>query len=505
MDAHLYIAENYNFEGSDSPVFRTFTTLLEEGWEIQKQSFGATNEFSFSLLERDDRTVSLRSILNREMFLFSIDTPSGYKIFSGIIVIVSTESINPEIKRLDCVALGWEFLFDHSVFTYSYPLDVSQGDIIGGRDADPSDPNKEALKSCFEYASNNFVYDNTTRGFLPWTISRTNIEDGLANVTKRIYNQQNIRALLDKFSLESGYVWRVDSDKTVFYHKPNALVSDIILADESSLYPIDYHKVFPFEKLKRRVDISKLRNHIIIKGNTDVSESISSIEYSSILVTDLGFLSLNKAFVEYPGQNTPRVWFNGVEWTVGRNGIDRPEDFDVIWADFAVASTLRLSRNRLVELQAATGNSVLRVQGLVNEGVVYSDKDEPSIRDFGPKVRVINDPTITDKAEATIRAQAELFRLSKTVEVLRLSVLVDSTDSYNFNNRSYILRELDAGKLIRAISVQHEFDEFYLVDTYTIEHLGGEVYKLNLVLLSVDQDYDPAEQYPYELEDLYGF
>ena len=55
MDAHLYIAENYNFEGSDSPVFRTFTTLLEEGWEIQKQSFGATNEFSFSLLERDDR------------------------------------------------------------------------------------------------------------------------------------------------------------------------------------------------------------------------------------------------------------------------------------------------------------------------------------------------------------------------------------------------------------------------------------------------------------------
>ena len=68
--------------------------------------------------------------------------------------------------------------------------------------------------------------------------------------------------------------------------------------------------------------------------------------------------------------------------------------------------------------------------------------------------------------------------------------------------KSYIIREVDAGHLITVRSSLHRIDGKYFVDTYELEHLGGQIYNLTLTLRSINSELPNPVEYPLTSDDL---
>ena len=486
MRVQLLIAKQFDYIGNYFLYFNDYTFYLHENWEVTKQLHGGTSEFSFVLEERynpsnPDFDVDHENLLNRQVLLEN-STSGVDRVFGGVITKADASTLNPQTRRFNCRALGWEHILDLSTFSASYTSALSQGDILGGNTA-------RGIQSCFAHADS-IEPDPFRQKFNGWTRERIDIEDGIKTITELSYNKTNIRQLFNKFSLDAGYIWGVTANRRVFFLPGNSrrLKTDIIIADT---HPdlLKKRNVYPAHKFQYIIDATKLRNHIVIRGDTVRSEKVVTQTYSYGQIEQVSgiasILILNRNFVEYEdpvtgeARDVPRVFIVDAETNTERElvvgaGVSIPDVTECVWLQSGVKSTLIFDQ----KIRIKNTVEAVRVESQVNESVEFEDVEPDSLERFGRFTQVIIDTSIRTDGQAGARIRSELNRLAKGVEVLKFEVLVDT--SKNEPNSSYIIRTLDVGKTFQLINKLHRLDREYQVDTYSIEHLGGEVYNLRI-------------------------
>lgn len=443
------------------PVLRDYTYYLQEGWDFTKQSNGGTAEFSFTLEERftpeEEATllqdyarwveagslgtfsvphpIHIPNIINHEVILNSTDD-LGTPIFGGILTKCKARTKNPFQRYLECTALGWEHLLDLSTFSYSYTGPVSHGDILGGNES-------EGIPSCFDNSRNNFNIPDYERGNIKWNINRFSIKAGLPDVERRSYEAQNIRQLFSKFSIDSGNVWGVKSNKEPYFWPPATEHADIQLLDEHADFSekkdrtndgsLRFHKFYPFHNFDYVLDVTKYRNHVILRGAQTRSEKNIKEEYTADQIDSNNVLVLGRNFIEWIDESTQvsedtlRVSVNGLQVSVGSLGTplktgseDDPDTaVDVEWIIDGINSILRFS-------PVVFPISLVEVEGREFRTLIEEDEDEEAILQVGRLTEIINDPSINTRQAARYRLGSELYRLGESLEVISLSILVDT-------------------------------------------------------------------------------
>ena len=486
MRVQLLIAKQFDYIGNYFLYFNDYTFYLHENWEVTKQSHGGTSEFSFVLEERynpsnPDFDVDHNNLLNRQVLLENSSRGID-RIFGGVITKADASTLNPQTRRFNCRALGWEHILDLSTFSASYTSSLSQGDILGGNQS-------EGIQSCFAHADS-IEDDPFKQKFNGWIRERIDIEDGIKDITELSYNKTNIRQLFNKFALDAGYIWGVTANRSVFFLPGNSrrLKTDIIIADE---HPdlLKKRNVYPAQKFQYIIDATKLRNHIVLRGDTVRKPEVIKQTYAYTQLDTLPggtvILELNRNFLEYEDpvtgelSDTPRVFIQDAETNEERElvvgaGVAQPDVTECVWIQAGVRSTILFERH----IKIKNTDKAVRVESQVNESIEWEDVEPDSLERFGRFTQVIIDTSIRTDEQASSRIRSELNRLSKGVEVLKFEVLVDT--SKNEPNSSYIIRTLDVGKTFQLINKLHRLDREYQVDTYSIEHLGGEVYNLRI-------------------------
>lgn len=551
-------------------VQHAFTRFLQEKWRIVKQAYAAKDTFEFvlrdtkgtlldevnSLYGYPNRTFNTRSFLNREVVLVHGDFVGANErhfLFGGIITEVTATSVNAYEVIYKFNALGWAYLFDDTIVTVSYPFAVTQGNVVGGFSNDPNTTDHfDVQQNLAASTTTGEIYGDTTSmfnrvekdtgstiehpftregrlGFIPWIIDRENIFDGRKDLGSLDVVDKSISSVLNEFANHSGYIWRVDSNKTLHFRPPNQVqagatqITLVYHPTEAEWYTGSFPN-YPYHKFSRRIDITKLKNHIIMKGGRERSDKRVR-EFVQPQLTSTGEIArvyrLKKLFVEYDvgGAETetdrPKVYTRDsasgqyAELRVGKYGsnvsledlaIDTdPKEYDVFFYDNVRPNQIQLATTVNVSLD---DDAAIVVEGYTLDRVNEYVSNDKSVRDFGRKSLVITQSSTLTKSALNEVARGKLFELSQNSEVLKLKVLVDSTGS-NTNadpthTRSVILRDLDAAKTVKVINPLHglpeDNDNQYLIATYILSHLGGEVYEVDLTLTLVYPELLPTTE-----------
>lgn len=570
---------------------KDFTSYLQQKWTITKQAYSAKDTFEFTL--RDTKGTifdnehpfpptanqlstkhTLASFLNREVVLVHGDFAGANErafLFGGIITEVVATSVSPFELMLKFNALGWAYLLDDTVVTATYGYPTSQGNIIGGFSNDSSINHYDTLhtlplqndtqvygdtRSMFRQVEKEIgtplehpfeTGDKSKTGFVPWVIDRKNIFHGRKDVASRLdLSEKSLSSVLTQFAEASGYVWRIDSDKTLHFRPPNQVpagsatpnspldengnpiidrIITFVYDPTPSEWFIGVYPNFPYHKFSSRIDITKLKNHIIIKGGQGDSEEIG-IELIAADLTDSGALKRvynieNFTFLYYALDGTeiesraPRILARSsesaeyVELTVGLaasgsdadlKDIDGNGEYDVLFH-----SNLINSQFQQVELSPSVtitngDPAAIHVEGIYAIRLKVQEHNDDSIFRYGRKTLVMIESTAIDTEDMRILAKGKLYELSQNAEVLKLKVLVDTTGSAAdpTHVRSLILRDLDAAKTVRVINPLHNItkEETFLIETMRLAHIGGEVYEYDLTLRRVYPEYLPLVDDP---------
>ena len=391
------------------------------------------------------------------------------------------------------------------------------------------------------------LYDPEYRGRSLWKIDRKNIQDGgpLGGAGSLSYQYQNVRELLDKFARETSYVWYVSSNKTLYFELPHQRrVGDsrarVLLMDENFSRPIDdgslNYFVHHYHDFRRRLDSKKVRNVIHFWGATVLSRQnvtrvyrglgedkepdengylppdVYTVEHSfeayhegedrrtvpKVELLKARYTNTSTAQVKSLGDSAYRelkvanitsnqVWFleNVPDY------VEEPTEeqiADVFWDPFS--KTFHFSRDN----KPVRHPESIRVTATVHEPLFQEASDNASIETYGRRVKAIYDQSERSSLIAKQRAIRELFELSRESDVVNLKVLVDTT-STGLNSeaqarRRYILEQLDAGRIIGVQYGLHNvaLDRTYLIETYKLEHLGGEKYLVSLTMTLVNTE-----------------
>ena len=549
--------------GETYSYFQRFTatgsrpSYLESGWKVTRYANGgAADTFEFTLRDVDGKLLydegqqaffTVRDLMNREVILWHTDYTAVY-LFGGTMTEINVTTLNPSEVILKCTARGWAHLLEDVVVSSFYPRLTTQGNIIGGFPDVSTLVNGNVVeegraypptRSIFHYVEGgseinpddpNELHFKERRNTIGWRLYRTNIYDGLQVASTTQFRDKTIRSIITDFARNAGFIWRVDPDKAVHFKPPNQEKAGdgtnnitFIYGPEAMRQAEPVFPNYPYHKFSQRIDVSKLKNHVVVIGGRARS-SEQRREYLNgdgvtkefELVRQFGPFD-PEASTDTQDGKTPRVLvWNGTAFdnlrvanafydgVPGVLPIGDAEEYDVIWDN---------SNARYPQLLTFSDD---KVPPNIAAAVIVSSYDfetrkgeeslEPSIEAYGRKTLVVTDENSErDQERLERKAYGLLYEHGQDAEVLRLSVLADTTSSTptNVNAGSKLLRYLDAGKTVIVNNTLHNVESStdYLIEQLGIEHLNGHIYECRLTLRRVYPELLPESVLPLEDDD----
>lgn len=193
--------------------------------------------------------------------------------------------------------------------------------------------------------------------------------------------------------LGGGFDFYIDYSKDVHFFQTGAVLAPFSLSDTSAN--------FDYQSLTLTTDITQLRNQVIVRGGFESGTSVtnSQIADGTQIVFFVGYnlvsFTASKALAASP------TVFNAL--TVGADGKDAAASYDCLYnpdyglLKFPVGTTLAI-------------NDVLKYTGTPRFPVISEVQNDPSIALYGTRQSVIVDTTLTSRAAARGKAQAEIYQ-----------------------------------------------------------------------------------------------
>jgi len=180
-------------------------------WEIEQQAGGEIALAVFTIRDADN-TITLTG--GNEVIIENVSDATE-RFFGGLLTEVVQRTDGGIGRLYECKALGWVFDLSRTVVNHIFTgksdqyiiTNTSEG-IFLGNDA------KTVLKDLSAY-----------------TVIAANIVEGIANTQLRVYNGETIRDIMDNFIAETGFIWGVEPDQTVYYRPMDAVANSQSLSD----------------------------------------------------------------------------------------------------------------------------------------------------------------------------------------------------------------------------------------------------------------------------------
>jgi hypothetical protein len=274
---------------NDGDEICEYEIKMEPGWSIEEK-INYKSGMACKITSDMGATIDK----GKEIQLYS---PTGVYLWGGVIVDISEYEEIQNILYYDLVVEDYSILTTRSLAKIAYEnrtIDYIVKDLI------------------------NRYLGNTVDTDYDFGIREGIIEENLITLSNQIFNYLDIYQCLDILS-QYGYIWNIDKDKKLNFHSIGYQVNDNILDNEAG--------TFSFYNFKRKRSIANYRNYQLTRGNKMLT-NYREDEIPSPLPDG----EVKSFTVKFPIAKTPRIEIDGVDQSVGVNGIDSESDFDWFWS-----------------------------------------------------------------------------------------------------------------------------------------------------------------------------
>lgn len=203
------------------------------------------------------------------------------KLFSGRVLGRSEEFFPPNLIKNNVECIDYSRDLDKKLVIESY-LDTLAGNII---------------KDIIDKYASGFTY--------------THVANGPA-ITRIAFDYIPVSEAIQKIADTCGYYWYVDYDKDIHFFQKNTYPASFQLDDNQQYY----------KELSIDVDISQLRNRVYVR-----SSNYETKDFTELFTGDGVAASWTCKYQANPLPD-PSATLNGVDKTVGWDGVDNPDDYD---------------------------------------------------------------------------------------------------------------------------------------------------------------------------------
>lgn len=283
------------------------------------------------------------------------------QIFGGVITQIEREMEANRIEDFIVEACDWGVVLDRKVVFETFEEETVE-DII------------------------DFIITNYTSGFTQVNVSCT------VEVRKIVFDGKPVSKCLDELAELVGYEWYVDPTKDVHFFAKGNETSPFDLTDENGKYILN--------SLKVGYDWTAIVNSVLIEGgkfegSATVRQKIKVMELEGSEVADEERLEFPTT-VEFAKE--PKVIMNPgtvdeTELTVGVDGLDSADDFDVLWS--MSGKFLRFKEETKPEMF-----DVILMEGRELIPIKFKAVDQASIATYGENQLYKVDTSLSEPAQA---------------------------------------------------------------------------------------------------------
>jgi hypothetical protein len=305
---------------------------------------------------------------------------------------------------------------------------------------------KHLLVASYTQKNVNYIINDIKTRFLNAGYDITNVN--CTTVVDVQFNYVLVSKVLQQLADMTGYDWYVDELKKIYFFLKQSLTAPFGLTDTNGNYY--------YNSLILNNDIKSMRNSITVRGGTYLGNLMSEkINADGIQTTFLQAYAYSTVFVKVAT----------VTQTIGIDGIDDPTLFNCLY-NFT---------NQSVIFPLATTPTVgqsVEVGGYPNIPVIVKLKDSVSVNTYGEFEFLIVDNTLTSKASAIARAQAEINQYGATL------------NQGSFDTKS---TGLDVGQAITIQSTIRGVNDTYIINKIVSKLTNGQEFKHSIVLITSKQ------------------
>ena len=218
--------------------------------------------------------------------------------------------------------------------------------------------------------------------------------DADVSVTQVTFNRIPIAQCLDELARLVNYYWYVDYQKDIHFFAKQTEVAPFNLTNNGGNHNWD--------SLKITEDFSQIRNQIYVVGGEYEAEPRTE-QY----VADGEQQTFPLAY-KYKTLTTVKI-VGGPDLTVGIDGLDEEDNFDVMWS-------FQQKYIKFKQSNFPDADDILEVTGTPLLPVIVKVPDVSSIAEFGLYEFKIVDKNISSREDAIARGVAELEAYSESIE-----------------------------------------------------------------------------------------
>lgn len=308
-----------------------------------------------------------------------------------------------------------------------------------------------------------YINTNYLSGF---TINHVSCPVQISSIS---FNRFPVSKCLQQLAEQINYSWYVDYDKDIHFFSKNSEPAPFNLSDDGGNYI--------FSSLKIKDDISQMRNRVFIRGGE--MEGNQRIETSIGDGTKLTF-PLGHKFAK-----KPTVTVGGVTKTVGKDFLDKDEDFDCLW-DY--------NQKYIRFVSAPANGAAIAVVGIPLIPIIVQVQDDASISKYGVYEFSKIDTTISSKEQAKQYAIAQLESYANKIQEAEFSTYQSGLRSGQIINIQSDLRGINEDFIIQrvSLSMRSQHDGMWNVQLATLRTMGVIDF-LQKLILSQDKKIKVAE------------
>jgi len=273
------------------------------------------------------------------------------------------------------------------------------------------------------------------------------VSDG-PTITRIAFNYIQVSEAITKIAETCGYEWYIDYDKDIYFFLKTDYPASFQLDDDQEYY----------KDLIINTDISQLRNRVYVK-----SSKYETLDFTELFIGDGSTVTWTCKY-QANALPSPSLKLNGVDKTVGWDGVDNPDDYD-----FMLNATTKVLSLGTFQSTPADGDEIVITYGADVPIIVRWD-DEDSIEAIkaieggdGIFEHCITDNNIDTKEWAIDVAKADL--LQNANPVIQGNFITNQSD-------------VRSGQIITLNSTKRNINQDFLIQK--VELIRVDVYQQDM-------------------------
>lgn len=364
--------------------------------------------------------------------IFVYDTDGVTVLFSGTIVTIEETMING-IEYVKCNCKDWSFEMDRLLVVKSY--------------------SNQTVNAIIADIQATYLNDFTI----------TNV-DCPVEIDYIAFNYEYPTKVLQQLADLTNYDWYVDATKDLHFFAKNSITAPFSLTDTGGKYYVD--------TLVIKKDATKIKNSITVRGGEYLGSSFTEPFIAD--GTQITF-PLGKRY------DSVSVTVGGVSKTVGISNVDDSDAFDCMFDPTNKAVTFKQATKPAIGVEVAiTGNPYAPV--------ITKKSSSISVGTYGVFEYKVVDNTISSKASARERAEAELSQFAEALDEGSFDTKEAGLEVGQLINIQSTLRNINDDFIITRITTTIEAEKLNHKVTLATTSTFGMIEFLQKLLTSKDKE-----------------